>query len=114
MQPAPPASRGEAASRSRLFAGVERRSPRCPLARSIEHAVLRRSSSRSSASYSIGDGAGRVIVALHTSGERMRLIAFCSPAARAAVARALEQARYALAARGIALHAAVAGERVCS
>ena len=41
---------------------------------------------------------------LHASGTRVRLIALCSPALRRTVARALGQARFALAARGIALN----------
>jgi hypothetical protein len=44
-----------------------------------------------------------VHVALHGSGASLRLVAVCAPSVRAAVARALEQARYALAARGIAI-----------
>jgi hypothetical protein len=50
-------------------------------------------------------GAGRVHVTLQGRGASLRLVALCSPAAREAVARALSEARYALALRGITLRA---------
>jgi hypothetical protein len=113
--PAPfPARAGAASSRVPVGAIAERRSPRTPVARRIERAVLERRGPSAPSSWAIGSGAGRAIVVVQNAGGRVRLIALCAPPAREAVARALEQARYALAGRGIALDAPLAGEGPCT
>jgi len=84
-------------------AQVDRRARRSPLAREIERAFLRPVRSLQRATFSVDGYAGRVHVALQTSASGLHLIAVCSPKARAAVTRALEEARYALATRGVEL-----------
>lgn len=79
----------------------ERRAASSALARAIERRFARTPLRPSRATFGL-DG-GRVHVILRSRGSDVRLIALCAPSARATVARALEQARYALAARGIAL-----------
>jgi hypothetical protein len=94
---------------------VERRSARLPLARRIERALFERTSAHGRTTFAIGEGSGRVVVVLHASGERVRLVALCSPALRRTVARALDQARFALAARGIVLDGGLLeGASTCS
>jgi hypothetical protein len=92
---------------ARAGGALERRVPRLPLARRIERALFERTSSAARTTFAIGEGAGRVVVVLHVTGDRVRLVALCSPALRRTVARALDQARFALAARGIALDTGV-------
>ena len=82
---------------------VDRRSARLPLARKIEHTFARPRKPLRAAAFVIEGARGRVHVVLQSRGTRLRLVAICSPAARAHVSRALEQARYSLAARGIEL-----------
>jgi hypothetical protein len=96
-------------------AAVERRTPRLPLTRRIERALFERGAPSAHTSFAVGEGTGRVVVLLHASGERVRLVALCSPALKASVARALDQARFALAARGIVLDGGILeGEAACS
>ena len=95
-------------------AACERRAPRSPLARGIERAMLDRSAASGRSAFAIKTGETRVVVVLHARGNRVRLVALCAPASRRAVARALEQARFALAARGIALDAHLGGDVRCS
>jgi hypothetical protein len=100
---------------ARTGAPVERREPRLPLTRRIERALFERTSSAARTTFSVGEGTGRVVVVLHVTGDRVRLVALCSPALRRTVARALDQARFALAARGIALDGGVLeGVATCS
>jgi hypothetical protein len=82
---------------------VERRAPRTPLARKIERTFLDPRSKIKRATFAVGKDGARVHVMLQSRGARVRLVAFCAPRIRENVARALEQARYALAARGIAM-----------
>lgn len=81
----------------------ERRALRSTLARKIERAFLHPSTPPTRATFSIGATRERVHIALQVHGRRVRLVAICAPRVRARVARALAQARYALAQRGVAL-----------
>jgi hypothetical protein len=95
--------------------GVDRRAPRSALARNIERAFLhpRRPPERST--FAVGDGAARVHVVLQGKDGRLALVAICTPAQKAAVARALAHARFALASRGIPLDVeATTGRPSCS
>jgi hypothetical protein len=94
----------EASHREGLAA--ERRSMRSPLARKIEHLFLRPNRSAARATFTI-DRKARVHVSMQQTSSGLRLVAVCPSRSRATVARALEQARYALAARGIALDARI-------
>lgn len=85
---------------------VDRRSARLPLAKKIERALMRpRTPARTSAF--VLEGTMRVHVAIHASGNRINLVAVCAPQARERVARALDQVRYALAGRGLAVEASL-------
>ncbi len=85
--------------------------PRPPLAHAIESAfsgaALRR------ATFTVGRGNARIHVVLQTKGNRMTLIALCRPHLSEEVARALAQARVALAARGIGVELRTQGDRRC-
>lgn len=89
-------------------ASVDRRSLRSPLARKIEHLFLRPNTPTTRATFTIDGSAARVHVSMQQTRSGLRLIAVCPSHARERVARALEQARYALAARGIAIDARIA------
>jgi hypothetical protein len=84
---------------------VERRALRSALARKIESSFLHPCRSVQRATFTVDSTQSRVHVALRSSGNQLRLIAICPANARSAVARALEEARYALAERGIVLSA---------
>lgn len=84
---------------------LDRRAPRSQLARKIERAFLRPRSAAHKASFTIEGRQGRVHVLLQSRGSQLKLVAICPPKARADVAAALAQARYALALRGIDLDA---------
>lgn len=90
---------------------VERRATRSPLARKIERVFLDPVRRPVRATFTLGN-ASRVHVALQSTAGGVRLIALCAPELRTRVARALDEARYALASRGIALDASI-GERAC-
>jgi hypothetical protein len=92
---------------------ADRRAPRTQLARKIERAFLNPRTQVKRATFAIGSGGARVHVVLQSNGARVRLVAFCPPRVRDSVARALEQARYALAARGIAMDLET-GRALCS
>ncbi len=87
---------------------VERRSLRSPLARKIEHLFLRPNDTTTRATFTIDGSSARVHVSMQQTRSGLRLVAVCSSRARESVARALEQARYSLAARGIAIDAQIA------
>lgn len=93
------------ASRRSSFDGAgvsaDRRGVRSALARKIEHTFLDPTRHVARTTFSVDGTRERVHVSLQTTGNRVRLVAVCSPSLRAAVAEALAQARYALAARGI-------------
>lgn len=81
----------------------ERRAPKSELARRIEHALARRAGCTPSvpASFAVNAAGGRVKILVRSEGERMRVVAVCAPPLRERVERALAQARFALASRGI-------------
>jgi hypothetical protein len=98
----------------RVLAGEQdRRSPRSPLARRIERCFLDPVRRIRRASFTLEGTNARVHIALQHGAGRMRLVAVCPPHARSRVAGALDQARYALAARGIALAVEIRGASVC-
>ncbi len=82
---------------------VERRSPRSTLARRIERTFLHPKHAPGKASFALDGEHGRVQIILRSQGSRLKLVAICAPKAKAQVAHALAQARYALALRGIDL-----------
>lgn len=88
---------------------MDRRAPRSALARKIERVLLRPRANAHKTSFTVESEYGRVRVLLASRGTQMKLVAICSPKARAHVAAALAQARYALALRGIDLDAAARG-----
>jgi hypothetical protein len=92
---------------------VERRAPRSALARKIERTFLHPCAVTRKASFAIDGAQGRVQVLLQRQGSRIKLVAICPVKARAEVATALAQARYALALRGIELDAQMRGEAAC-
>lgn len=81
----------------------ERRAPHSILARKIERTFLQPKNPARKASFSLEGEHGRVHVILQSHGSRTKLVAVCSPGARAHVAQALAHARYALALRGVEL-----------
>ncbi len=93
----------------RTAAPPERRAERSPLARRIERAFLDPVRSNRRATFTIDGAQARVHVALQTTASGIRLVAVCPAAVRSSVARALEEARYALALRGIALRIDLSG-----
>ncbi len=101
----PPRAAAQQRDRQNEAQLVERRAMRSPLARKIESTFLHPSRSVQRATFTIDGTQNRVHIALQTSGSQLRLIAICPPSVRTAVARALEEARYALAERGITLSA---------
>ncbi len=84
------------------------------LAARIERAFAGPRSHPKRATFSMGRGSARVHVILQTSGEHATLLAICRPELRAVVGRALAQARFALAARGIGVELHSSGDRGCS
>lgn len=76
---------------------------RSALARKIESIFLNPRQTVQRATFTIDGTNARVHIALQQKGTQLQLIAVCRPSLRETVARALEEARYALAERGIAL-----------
>jgi hypothetical protein len=87
---------------------VDRRSVRSPIARKIEHSFLRPNLTATRATFTIDGSSARVHVSMQQTRSGLRLVAVCPSRLRESVASALEQARYALAARGIAIDAEIA------
>lgn len=81
----------------------ERRGARSALGIKIERVLAERKAPARRVSFTVDGSAARVHVALARSEAGVQLVALCPPALRARLARALEEARYALAARGIPL-----------
>jgi hypothetical protein len=109
------ATSGRAQDRSIAEIVPDRRAAHSRLAREIVHTFLNARSNSKRASFSIGRSAGRVHVILQNKNGRTALVAVCAPAQRDAVRRALEHARFALAARHIAIaFEGDAGVRSCS
>lgn len=86
------------------------RTPRGPLARSIERALFRSAQTPRRASFTLGGGDGRVHIVVQTSGSHVRLIAFCAPKARTRVVCALAQIRWDLSGQGFEVHASIGGD----
>jgi hypothetical protein len=84
-----------------------------PLSLRIERRFAHPASQIKRATFSMGRGEARVHVILQTNGNVATLVALCRPQMRTVVARALAQARFALAARGFVLDLETRGER-CS
>jgi len=99
MVSAPRAPRAE----MKRSAPDERRAVRSPLARRIERTFLDPARRVSRATFSVEGTRARVHVTLQSRVAGLRLVAVCPLGVRAQVSRALDQARYALALRGIAL-----------
>jgi len=93
---------------------VGQRTVRSPLAQRIERAFSDRRSQLKRATFSMEHGGARVHLILQTKGRSTALVALCRPELRNVVARALAQARFALAARGIGLEVEMKGVRRCS
>ncbi len=79
---------------------AERRAPAGELARRIERALAQRPRG-AAASFALSAGSGRMRILVRSDGARTRVVALCAPALRERVERALAQARFALAARGV-------------
>jgi hypothetical protein len=94
-----------------VVAHGDRRAARSPLARKLERAFLHPAQQVRRASFSVDSSGARVHVVLQSCGSGFRLVAVCSPHVRGRVARALEEVRYALASRGIGLHAQIEAAR---
>ena len=97
----PVRTRGARSSQIHAETTVERRAPRNALARKIAQAFSQPRRSNGHASFVLDDVGGRVHVTIRTDGSSVRLIAICAPRAGAQVARALDDARYALAKRAM-------------
>ncbi|MBV8373096.1 MAG: hypothetical protein JOY69_07525 [Candidatus Eremiobacteraeota bacterium] len=80
---------------------AERRSTTSPLARHIERLVLDPRPNVKRTTFALEHDGARVQIMVQTKGAHSRLIVVCRSAQRAVVARALRQARLALASRGI-------------
>ena len=89
------------APRTPVPESLERRSPRTVLARGIERGLVRRVPRRGVASFAIRTANGRIHLLVRAGGGRTRVIAVCRAELREQVERALAQARFALAARGV-------------
>lgn len=107
---ASPPRHGCASESRRVYrSACERRAPRSVLARRIERVFLQPARKTVRTTLAIDGRNGRVHLSLQEGAGGLRLVAVCPPGARAIVARALQEVRFALAARGIALQAAIGG-----
>jgi hypothetical protein len=84
-----------------------------PLSQRIERRFAHSTSQVKRATFSMGRGTARVHVILQTNGNVATLVALCRPQMRGVVARALAQARMALATRGVLFDFETRGKR-CS
>ncbi len=91
----------------RSAASVVERRRDSKLAQRVERKLLLKVGQRARASVAVAGG--RVHLVLQHRGERLHVVAFCPKRLEAAVARALAQARYALARRGISAQALLNG-----
>jgi hypothetical protein len=85
-----------------------------PLSRRIERAFFRPNAAVRRATFSLGRGGARVHVILQSNAGTVTLVALCRPEMRQLVARALAQARLALAARGFETTTLTNGGSRCS
>jgi hypothetical protein len=83
----------------------ERRRPPEELGRRIARVVARARPRRPAPAASLAVGGGRVHVFVRTGGGTTRIVALCSPALEARVARALAHVRFGLAAAGLRVEA---------
>ena len=83
----------------------ERRIPKTELARRIERGLARRPACTAS-SFAVRGAGGRVQLIVRSDGTLTRIVAVCAPPLRERVERALAQARFALAGRGVRAEAA--------
>ncbi len=97
----------QAVSKPRAIAAPERRAERSALARRIERTFLNPLVRAARATFTVDGTRARVHVALQTTPAGVRIIAVCPASIQTRVLRALDEARYALAARGISLHSDV-------
>jgi len=95
-----PSSR-PAAPRATSAEAPERRLARSDLARRIERGLARRTPRNGAASFAIRAGGGRIHLVVRSDGARTRVVAVCAPPLRERVERALAQARFVLAGRGV-------------
>jgi hypothetical protein len=95
------------ARKSQIMPPVERRAERSTLARRIERAFLNPFARPQRATFTVDGTRARVHVALQTTAAGVRIVAVCPASIRSRVSRALDEARFALATRGIVLHADV-------
>lgn len=82
---------------------LERRTARTALGRKIERCFVNPGQPVQRATFTIDGTQARVHVTLQNRGGDLRIVAICPAAIREQVARALEEARYALAERGVVL-----------
>ena len=87
-------------------AAQDRRHARTDLARSIERGLARRTPRSGAASFAIRTGGGRIHLVVRADGGRTRVVAVCATALRERVERALAQARFVLASRGVRMEVA--------
>ncbi|HEY0382960.1 MAG TPA: hypothetical protein VGC72_12255 [Candidatus Elarobacter sp.] len=80
---------------------AERRIPKTELARQIERGLARRPARGAPASFAVRGAGGRVHLIVRNDGAHTRVVAVCAPPLRERVERALAQARFALAGRGV-------------
>ena len=85
-----------------------------PLSRRIERTFFRPEAQVRRATFSLGRGGARVHVILQSNAGTVTLVALCRPEMRELVARALAQARLALAAGGFEIPLLSDGEPLCS
>jgi hypothetical protein len=85
-----------------------------PLSRRIERTFFRPEGPVRRATFSLGPGGARVHIILQSNAGTVTLVALCRPEMRELVARALAQARLALAARGFEIALLSDGEPLCS
>lgn len=88
--------------------------PRSPIVRTKNNGYADSRGSCKRATFTLGRGRARIHVVIQTKGARTTLVALCRPELRGFVARALTEARLALAARGIGVELAAQGVRRCS
>jgi hypothetical protein len=98
---APPVVRARLLQAVRPGSAPERRAPPSELARRIRRALARRVLRGLPASFAVRAGNGRVHLLVRRDGTCTRVVALCAAPLRARVERALAQARFALAARGV-------------
>lgn len=80
---------------------AERRAANSPLAHKLERALAHHIHPERPASFALRTADGRIHLTIRTDGARTRLVAICAPSLRDRVERALAQARFALAGRGL-------------